>query len=86
MQSSRTKVYNYFEISTRHPLKYIMDGSILIVLIIWENPSDYKGLIHLCRIQLCQEMVFLNPTDGTVGSMKKTRYPHCLRLVLVKPW
>ena len=33
------------EMPTSDPLKYIMDNPILIDLSVWENPSEYIGLI-----------------------------------------
>ena len=43
-QPSGTEIHN-FEISTCGPLKYKMDVLYLLYQDVWENPSEFKGLI-----------------------------------------
>ena len=54
-------VHNLLEISTCDPFKYIMDNPILIVIPVWENPSEYKGLKTLPEVK--------NPLDTKPGKM-----------------
>ena len=45
LKQSSTEIHRSLENSTRDPLKYKMDSSILIVSVcVWENLSEDKGL------------------------------------------
>ena len=50
-QSSGTEIHHNFEIQTCYPLKYIVDSSILIVLLCTgKSPSVQKGINLSCVI------------------------------------
>ena len=46
---SGTELYHNLENSTCDPLKYIMGTYFINIQYVWENPSEYKGLIIMLK-------------------------------------
>ena len=48
--SSGTEVCNNLKISTCEPLKYIRTLPYFLYVFVWENPSEYKGLMPIFHV------------------------------------